>query len=574
METFMDLLTKLISYIAELIKLIVDTVQFLVQLIKDFIQTIMDTIVKNLIEAVSNVIENGLTISVFGWTFSVKGNKTNAQNQSADGDLLWVSTKGSVFSIDINFTLKFARYHKEDDEKPYYDILLDSNFKVGDFVLEITVDPMMAIQSYIIEGHGKSEAEKGGGWGIDFYSPEIEEYKEVKYCLSDVMKGMNSIPIPFLGLKATVDCGFIIHYNATKGTSVVINEFELNPEGNDYDNEWFEIYDPEGIVGDDWKISSHSKGLRKVPLSSLGSVNEDVYTVYNLSGEVLHNGNRTEPLTPGDGLILYDGDGHVIDKTPKFKDPGKGDNKTWQRGYDGGAIWKLKEETKLGENGPEKLDMKLEIMDALKSSFQVAWADFIEKDLSIDAIIELIQDWIHNFIEMVLTLIQDAVHRVFVYIDLALEDATGSAGGGFRLSLGMDGDGVVILLRWIIDTIKTFIYNLMNPGNCEDIPTIPKELPEHMFIRFELYFSVGTPKLITKVCKDPPPKCRFAIAIQANIPALVNLLGWDWGDWEVVFGVYLDHFPSRALSKTFGTSEDKDSFVDLWLFRVRVYEIS
>ena len=38
--------------------------------------------------------------------------------------------------------------------------------------------------------------------------------------------------------------------------------------------------------------------------------------------------------------------------------------------------------------------------------------------------------------------------------------------------------------------------------------------------------------------------------------------------------VYLDHFPSKALSKTFGTSEDKDSFVDLWLFRVRVYEIS
>ena len=218
--------------------------------------------------------------------------------------------------------------------------------------------------------------------------------------------------------------------------------------------------------------------------------------------------------------------------------------------------------------------MKKEIMDALKSSFQVAWSDFITKELSIDTIIQLIQDWIHNFIEMVLTLIMDVLYRVFVYIDLALEDATGSAGGGFRLSLGMDAVGVVTLLRWIIGTIENFIYNILNPANCDDYPTIPKELPEHMFIRFELYFKIGTPKIIQRISEDPPKQSRFAIAIQANIPGLVNLLGWDWGDWVVVFGAYLDHFPSKALSNTFGTSADDKTFVDLWFFKARVYEIS
>jgi hypothetical protein len=573
-ESFMELLTKLISFIAELIQLIVDTIQFLVELIKDFVQNIMDTIVKDLIEAISDIIKNGIIISAFGWTFMVKGNQTNAQNQSADGDLLWVTTKGSVFNIDINFTLRFARYHKEDDDKPHYDLLLDSEFTVGDFNLGVTVDPLMAIQSYIVEGHGKSEPENGGGWGIDFYAPEIEEYKEVKYCLSDVMGGANTIPIPFLGLSATVDCGFIIHYNAPKGTDVVINEFELNPEGSDNGTEWFEIYDPEGLLEDNWKISSSRGRLNKVPLSELEYINMDVYTIYTLPSELLENGNKSEPFEPGDGLILYDGEGNVIDKTPVFKDPGKGDNKTWQRGYDGGAIWKKKAETYLSQNGPEELDLKQEIMDALKSSFQVAWSDFITKELSIDAIIQLIKDWIHNFIEMVLILIMDALYRVYVYIDLALEDATGAAGGGFRLSLGMDAEGVVTLLRWIISTIETFIYNIMNPANCEDYPTIPDGLPEHMFIRFELYFKIGTPKIVQRISEDPPKQSRFAIAIQANIPGLVNLLGWDWGDWEVVFGAYLDHFPSKALSNTFGTSSDEKTYCDLWFFRARVYEIS
>lgn len=218
--------------------------------------------------------------------------------------------------------------------------------------------------------------------------------------------------------------------------------------------------------------------------------------------------------------------------------------------------------------------MKREILDALKSSFQVAWNDFIEKDVSIETIIELIQDWIHNFIEMVLTLIYDVVYRVFVFIDLALEDTTGSAGGGVRLSLGMDGDGLVTLLRWVINTIETLIHNIFNPANCENFPSIPKALPEHMFIRFELYFRIGTPKIIKRISQDPPAQSRLAVTIQTNVPALVNLLGWDWGDWEVVFGVFLDHFPSKALSKTFGTSEDDKTFVDLWLFKARIYEIS
>ncbi|MEE9150898.1 MAG: lamin tail domain-containing protein [Thermoplasmata archaeon] len=573
-ESFMDLLTKLISYVAEIVKLIMDTIQFFVRLLQDFIQFIVDSIIKPIIEVVANVVKEGLSITLFGFTFAIKGNKEVAENSSADGDLLWVSTSGNIACVDMSFKLRFARYHKADDDEAHYDVLLDGKIKIGDFDLEISVDPLMKINSHIVEGHGKSVSEEDSGWGLDFYMPDIEEYKEVKWSLSDVMGGLNSIPIPFLGLKATIDAGFVIRYNAPKGNTVVINEFELNPEGDDGGNEWFEIYNPVGWDLRDWRISTAHGGILRHKLSDLESENDGDYTIYTLPKEALNNGKTMDPFSPGDGLILINENGDVVDRTPMFKDPGEGDEKTWQRSYDGSVIWKLKESTRQEQNGPEKFDIKTEIMDALKTSFNLAWTEFIGKDLSLDAIIEFIQDWIQNFIDMVITLIQDVVQKVYVFLDIALEDVSGSTGGGIRISLGMDGDGIVALLRWLVETIETFFYNICNPSNPKDYPSIPKALPEHMFIRFELYFEIGTPKIIQRISTEPPPECRLSIAVQANIPALVALLGWDWGDWEVIFGVFLARYPSKAVSKIFGTSEDPNTYVDIWLFKARIYEIS
>ncbi|UCE73119.1 MAG: hypothetical protein JSV56_08750, partial [Methanomassiliicoccales archaeon] len=577
LESFMDLLTRLIGYISELVRLIMDTIQFLVELLKDFVNYIIDSIIKDIIEVIADAIGEGLCFTIFGFTFMIKGNKEVAMNQSLDGDLLSVTTKGNVIGADINFTVQFARYHGFEDGLSHYDILLDGTIIIGDFNLELAVDPLMKIRSYIVEGHGKSISENNTGWGIDFYAPFIEEYKEVKWSLSDFMGGLNSIPIPFLGLKATIDCGFVIQYNAPKGSDIVINEFELNPKDvADVINgtEWFEIFNPQGVDTGDWKIYSAHGGAMGWELSSLQSTNIGHYTVYNLPEDSLEDGEAGDPQSPGDGLILKDGNGNVKDRTPIFKDPGVGSDKTWQRSYDGGVIWKFKKSTRLVQNGPKKIDLRAEILDALKASFHVAWEELKEKEFNLDAVIEFVRSWIKNFIEMVLTLIADVVQKVYIFFDFLLEDVTGSGGGGIKLSLGMDDEGLVALLRWVVESIETFVYNICNPSNPKDYPSIPKTVPEHMFIRFELYLCVGTPKIIKRIAQEAPERCKLSIAIQANIPALVALLGWDWGDWEVVFGVFLSHFPSKAVSKLYGTSEDPNSFVDLWFFKARVYEIS
>ncbi|UCG69339.1 MAG: hypothetical protein JSV09_16435 [Thermoplasmata archaeon] len=573
-ESFMNLLTKLISYVAEIIKVIVDTIQAFVQLIRDFIQFILDSIIKSIIEVVADVIGDGFSITIFGFTFTIRGNKEIADDSSADGNLFWVSTSGGIVGVDMNFTLRFARYHQADDDDPHYDILLDGKVKIGDFRLEVGIDPMMKINSHIVEGHGMSVSEEGSGWGLDFYVPEVEEYKEVSWTLRDTVGDIICIPIPFLGVKATVDAGFVIQYNAPKGNTVVINEFELNPQGEDGGGEWFEIYNPTGDDIGSWRISSAKGGILRKELSELDSVNDGEYVVFSLPKEVLENGKAKDPFSPGDGLILMNESDAIIDRTPIYKDPGDGDKNTWQRTYDGSVIWKLKESTKLEQNGEGEIDIKTVIKDALNDSFRLAWNEFWDKEFSLESIVEFVQDWIHNFIEMVVTVISHVVQKVYIFFDLEIEDVSGSAGGGIRISLGIDGEGVVALLRWLIETIETFIHNICDPSNPKDYPTIPKSIPEQMYVRFEVYFEIGTPKIIQKISTEPPPDCRLSIAVQVNIPALVALIGWDWGDWEVIFGVYLARFPSRSVSNILGTSDDKDTYVDLWLLKARVYEIT
>jgi hypothetical protein len=573
-ESFMDLLFRMISYVAELIKLIVDTISFFVSLIMDFIQFIMDSIISAILEVVADIIGDGITITVFGFKFEIKGNDDVAKDDDKDGDLLWVTMAGGFAGVDLSFIVRVARYHEADSDDPHYDILLDGTLGIGDFDLKLAVDPLMAINSYIIEGHGKLVSGGGGGWGLDFYVPEIEEYREVKWALSDYTSGLNSIPIPFLGISATIDAGFVIQYNAPKGEDIVINEFELNPQGTDEGNEWFEIYNPtEEDIGS-WKVSFGHGGYEKYKLSDLSFENDGYYTVYTLPAEILQNGVAYDPFSQGDGLILEDETGAVVDKTPVFKDPGDGDAKTWQRTYDGSVIWRFNGSTQLAQNGQPQIDIKSEIMAALKTSFTMAFNEFLEKELGLDAVIEFVQDWIQNFIDMVLTLISQVVYRVYLFLEIIFEDVSGSAGAGLGLSVGMDGQGLSTILRWLVDTIETFIYNLCNPTNAQDYPSIPEGLPEHIFLRFQVFFEIGTPKIIEMVSSEDLGEIRLSLAVQANVPALVALLGWDWGDWEVIFGAYIARIPSKAFSDTFGTSDEEGVFLDIWLLKARVYEIS
>jgi hypothetical protein len=59
------------------------------------------------------------------------------------------------------------------------------------------------------------------------------------------------------------------------------------------------------------------------------------------------------------------------------------------------------------------------------------------------------------------------------------------------------------------------------------------------------------------------------IVISPNIPALGRLVGRDWGDWSVEFGLRLEGLPRDYISSYM--MKDIGDMVDLWVLKGRIY---
>ena len=110
------------------------------------------------------------------------------------------------------------------------------------------------------------------------------------------------------------------------GNNVVINEFEANPEGNDTNNEWIELFNP---TFDQIEVSGYE--IKKL-------VNGNETTLF-----VVPNGTTLAPfeflvITDLEAalnnddlvLVLYDVNSNEIDRTPSLSDD-QNDNNCWAR---------------------------------------------------------------------------------------------------------------------------------------------------------------------------------------------------------------------------------------------------
>ena len=119
---------------------------------------------------------------------------------------------------------------------------------------------------------------------------------------------------------------------------VFINEVEFNPAGSDTGNEWVELYNnefvPVNITG--WKILDKN-GINTLPGGVI--INATGFYVINSSHDISPNSNQNFSL-----LNISNG---IIDQTVLFNDssPSTGNNKTWQRVFDGNNIWQFQQST-------------------------------------------------------------------------------------------------------------------------------------------------------------------------------------------------------------------------------------
>jgi hypothetical protein len=133
--------------------------------------------------------------------------------------------------------------------------------------------------------------------------------------------------------------------SVTTGDTIMINEIELNPTGNDEGKEWIELYNPAEVdinIGN-FEIRTLSKSATiKLPSDAIVGASE-IYMV-ELDQQMLSN--------TAESIILADATGNINDRTPFLVDRSD-DERTWQRIPDGNNEWQFVENTRDKLNDPD-----------------------------------------------------------------------------------------------------------------------------------------------------------------------------------------------------------------------------
>jgi hypothetical protein len=380
---------------------------------------------------------------------------------------------------------------------------------------------------------------------------------------------LSNIPIPVLGLSASIEAGIQLKYSPPFPTDVVVNEFESNPLGEDSGREWVELYNPlaEPRCIDGWMITTvHGKNSA---MRVDGTIPGNGLMVFTFPETSIDNGEPGNPFNDGDAVALLDPAGATVDITPMLRDNGN-DERTNQRSWDGGPRWVFKEGSRGNSNGvPVLLATSDFITKALFEAFKEA---FIETQLqevsaSLDFVTLFAKRVLNNFIENMLALVSEIIHDVIFFIEVVLSDASGAAGIGFRASFIVTGEAIVDLLRWLIHSFATFVVNLGRASTPIAYPPFPRSFFSGMFLSFEVLFTVGMPKMVRLLgaAGDLQQRFTLALSISPNIPALGKLVGRDWGNWSIEFGACVEGVPRDFVNGMLTTNSGK--LIDFWLLK-------
>lgn len=127
---------------------------------------------------------------------------------------------------------------------------------------------------------------------------------------------------------------------------IVINEVELNPSGNDLDQEWVELYNPSAVDVNisDFEIRTSFKSAT-IHLASEAEIEANGTYVVEIERQMLFN--------TAESLVLTNSLGQVIDRTPSLIDRSD-DGRTWQRIPDGNNEWNFAAGTRGDLNDPDE----------------------------------------------------------------------------------------------------------------------------------------------------------------------------------------------------------------------------
>jgi endonuclease YncB( thermonuclease family) len=158
----------------------------------------------------------------------------------------------------------------------------------------------------------------------------------------------NESPLPLGAIEGLSSIPFVNDADTsyvTAGDSILINEVELNPRGNDMAKEWIELYNPTAVdvnIGNFEIRPLFTSATIKLPSDAVIEAGETY--VIELDRPMLSN--------TAESLVLANATGDMKDRTPSLVDKGD-DERTWQRIPDGNNEWQFVENTRGNLNDPD-----------------------------------------------------------------------------------------------------------------------------------------------------------------------------------------------------------------------------
>ena len=554
------------KFATRVIKAISSAFQTLVENLQEFVQKLADSVLGKAVKAFIDIYGRvELRITLHGFLIVIQTDIPDLLYRQGN-DLLRITVSTDRFGPSIAFGVRVARL-----SDGTFDVLANGTVVLRKATVDVLVDPLMHILRRFVEVHCRAET-----WAMDITMPEVEPYESLSVSTSDIPGVgaiLSNIPIPMLGLSASVEAGMQLKYSPPFPTDLVINEFESNPEGEDAGREWVEVYNPLDKVRcvDGWSIATvHG---RNSAIMIKGTLPPNGLLVFGFPETSIDNGNPDDPFNDGDAVVLIDPAGVVVDISPVMRDTSN-DERTVQRNWDGGPRWVFKQGSRGGSNGIPVLLASADFI--AKALFQAFKDAFVETQLqevtaSLEFVVLFAKRVLHHFIENLLAIVKEIIHEIDFYIEVILSEATGSAGVGLRTSFVITGEAIVDLVRWLIHSVATFIVNLGRPSCPIAYPTFPKEFFSGLYISFEVLFEVGLPKMTRLLGAVGGFDLRYdlAVVVSPNIPAIGKLVGRSWGNWTVEFGVCLEGIPRECVAGFL--AKDTGKLVDLWLIKGRAY---
>jgi len=495
-----------------------------------------------------------LSTDIFGMRLDLETNPLEmALGQTRD--LLRMTLSVNISDVHLSASLRLLRM----DAGDYY-VLGTGNMGMNDWYVSLTIDPSMRVYRHLVEVKGNV-----GDHGFQMNFPQIRQYETFSLRLSQVpavAPFISSIPLPFPGMRGSVDAGMELKYDIPQATNVVINEVETNPPGPDSGREWIELFNPLNKEVDisGWTVSTgYGNGRHhQLPAIALGP---GEFHVHVFPVRTLYNGDGLA-LPRGESVMLWNADGAMVDSTPWIVDTDD-DSRTWQREYDGSDRWVFAEGTRGESNGPRTAaaDLGQWFVSELRESALTAMTRMTKSDADMTIFADFLHETIEILIDRVMKRLASCIVEMKLFIYLGVSDLTSSLEGGMELSLVAGRDFALEGLRWILGSVKGAVDDILNPGNGHREGA--DFLLEESHLRLSFVSSMGPPGFVGRLSDNDRYEVRAMV--QMNLAALASLGGMARDDKRIGFGVLISGVPGNLLPPMFRA--DPGSPADVWIMK-------